>query len=62
MNRSLGVVKNEGAKILADVPAANKAAATASLAKLRTALEEFTVVVSNKDKQEARAPRRGRCI
>ena len=57
MRRSLGIVKNEAAAILADVPAANKATATAALARLRTSLEEFSVVVANKDKQEARAPR-----
>ena len=52
VRRALQIVRDDSAKVLADVPAANKAAATAELAKLKTALEEFSVVVANKDKQE----------
>ena len=54
MRRSLSIVKDESGKLLADVPARNKAAASAALAALKTSLTEFQVIVANKDKQEAR--------
>jgi hypothetical protein len=60
VRRSLQIVKNESAALLADVPAANKADATAALARLKTSLEEFSAIVANKDKQEARDWQRGR--
>jgi cyclophilin family peptidyl-prolyl cis-trans isomerase len=61
VRRSLQIVKNESAALLADVPAANKADATAALARLKTSLEEFSAIVANKDKQEARAWRAVPC-
>ena len=54
VRRSLSIVKDDSGKLLADVPARNKAAATATLATLKTSLQEFQVIVANKDKQEAR--------
>jgi len=55
VNRALDVVTREEAAILKDVPAANTAAAKAALASLKKSLQQFQVVVSNKDKQEVRA-------
>jgi hypothetical protein len=52
VRRALQIVRDDSAKVLADVPAANKAKAAAELEKLKTALQEFAVVVANKDKQE----------
>ncbi len=52
VRRALQIVRDDSAKVLADVPAANKAAAAAELEKLKTALQEFAVIVANKDKQE----------
>ena len=52
VRRALQIVRDDSAKILADVPAANKAKAAAELEKLKNALQEFSVVVANKDKQE----------
>ena len=52
VRRALQIVRDDSAKVLADVPAANKAKAAAELEKLKNALQEFAVVVANKDKQE----------
>jgi len=52
VSTGLRIVSNDSAKILASVPASRKAEATQLLAQLKGALQDFSVVVANKDKQE----------
>ena len=61
MSRALDVVTRDESGILKDVPPANQAAAKAALAGLKKSLQQFKVVVDNKDKQEVRAPRLRAC-
>ena len=55
VSRALDIVTRDESAILKDVPAANQAAAKAALAGLKKSLQQFKVVVDNKDKQEVRA-------
>jgi cyclophilin family peptidyl-prolyl cis-trans isomerase len=52
VRRALEVATRDEAALLKDVPEGNKAQAKAALAKLKQSLQEFQVVVANKDKQE----------
>ena len=61
VSRALDVVTRDESGILKDVPPANQAAAKAALAGLKKSLQQFKVVVDNKDKQEVRAPRLRAC-
>jgi hypothetical protein len=54
VSRALDVVSRDEGGILKDVPPANQAAAKAALAGLKKSLQQFKVVVDNKDKQEVR--------
>ena len=54
MRRALDVVVRDEATLLKDIPASNQAAGKAAIAALRKSLQEFQVIVANKDKQEAR--------
>ena len=52
MRNALDIVSNRAKTIMADVPAANAADAAAELAALKSGLQDFLVVVQNKDRQE----------
>lgn len=54
MRRAAEVLTRDEAALLKDIPGKNAAAGKAAIAGLRKSLQEFQVVVENKDKQEAR--------
>lgn len=54
VRKALEVATRDEAALLADVVPANRPAAQAALASLKRSLQDFQVVVANKDKQEAR--------